>query len=107
MATKKASKKTTAKKTAAKKATAKNTVIAAPKDVVMPPHTAEFAADLTEVFKRHGWSGLPQQLSFSAASGCNRVCDNGSIAQPVWLDCPGGIRKMVCACPGEDPSCDD
>jgi hypothetical protein len=82
-------------------------VLAAPKGVVMPPHTAEFAADLTKVFKRHGWSGLPQQISFSAASGCNRVCDNGSIAQPVWLDCPGGIRKMVCACPGEDPSCDD
>jgi hypothetical protein len=101
-----ATKKIIAKKTAAKKAKAKKTAVV-PKDVVMPPHTAEFTADLTEVFKRHGWSGLPQQISFSAASGCNRVCDNGSIAQPVWLDCPGGIRKMVCACPGEDPACDD
>jgi hypothetical protein len=106
MATKKASKKTTAKKTAAKKATAKK-VAAAPNDVILPPHSAAFTADLTEVFKRHGWSGLPQQLSFSAASGCDRVCGDGSIAQPKWLDCPGGIRKMVCACPGEDPSCDD
>lgn len=106
MATKKASRKTATKKTSAKKATVKET-FALPNDVVMPPHTAEFVADLTAVFERHGWSGLPQQISFSAASGCTRVCDDGSIALLVTLDCPGGIRRMVCACPGEDPSCDD
>jgi len=106
MVTKKTNKKTATNKTAAKKATAKTT-IGVPTGVVMPPHTAQFVADLTRVFKRHGWSGLPQQLSFSAASGCTRVCAGGSTAQLVTLDCPGGIRKIVCACPGEDPSCDD
>ena len=64
-------------------------------------------ADLTDVFQRHGWSGLPQELSFSSDSGPGRTCDDGSIAQPKTIDCPDGTRKMVYACPGDDPTCDD
>jgi len=99
--------KKTNRKAAKKKAKApKKAAVAQIKAKTALP-SAEFVADLTEVFTRHGWSGLPKQLSFSLAGGCDRKCDDGSIAQPKWIDCPGGIRKMVCVCPGEDPSCQD
>jgi len=99
--------KKTSKKSLVKNAKAmKKTAVAQTnqKTASLPP---EFFADLTEVFKRHGWAGLPHQLSFSSTGGCDRVCDDGSIAQPKSISCPGGITKIVCACPGEDPTCDD
>jgi hypothetical protein len=99
--------KKTSKKAPAKNAkTAKKNAVAQinPK---MPPASAEFTSDLTEVFQRHGWPGLPQKLSFSLAGGLGRTCDDGSLPQPKWIDCPDGTRKMVYACPGDDPTCDD
>jgi hypothetical protein len=99
--------KKTSKKAPAKTAKAADKTAVAQTKPKMPPASAEFTSDLTEVFKRHGWSGLPQQLSFSLTGGCDRKCDDGSIAQPKWIDCPDGTRKMVCVCPGEDPTCDD
>jgi hypothetical protein len=102
MANKKTTKKAPAKNVkAAKKTAVPQTNL---KTASLPP---EFFADLTEVFKRHGWAALPSQLSFSSASGCDRVCDDGSIAQPISIRCPDGTTKIVCACPGEDPTCDD
>jgi len=101
-----------AKKKPSKKAPAKNAK-AAKKNAVaqispkMPPASAEFTSDLTEVFQRHGWPGLPQNLSFSLAGGPGRTCDDGSLPQPKWIDCPDGTRKMVYVCPGDDPTCDD
>lgn len=97
--------KKTTKKTAAKKAPKRNT--AAQTNVKTPQASQEFLADITALFKRHGWSGLPRELSFSSDSGCDRVCDDGSIAQPKTIKCPDGTTKVVCACPGEDPSCED
>jgi hypothetical protein len=99
--------KKTSKKAPAKNAkTAKKNAVAQinPK---MPPASAEFTSDLTEVFQRHGWPGLPQKLSFSLAGDPGRTCDDGSLPQPKWIDCPNGTRKMVYACPGDDPTCDD
>jgi hypothetical protein len=66
----------------------------------------EFTADLAEVFEKHGRAGLPQHLSFASADQCDRICPGGEKAVPTWINCPGGITKMVCVCPGEDPSCD-
>ena len=100
MVSSKTSKKTPLKKVKARKKAVPQT------NVKMSLPSAEFTADLSEVFKRHGWSGLPQQLSFSSDAVCDRVCGDGSIAQPKWIECPGGM-KMVCACPGEDPTCQD
>jgi hypothetical protein len=97
--------KKTSKKTAAKEAPKKTTV--AQTNVKTPQGSPEFLAELTDVFKRHGWSGLPRELSFSSESVCDRVCDDGSIAQPKTIKCPGGRTKVVCACPGEDPTCED
>ena len=102
MVSKKASKKAPVKNAKAAEKTAVSQTI--PK---MPPASAEFTSDLTEVFQRHGWSGLPQELSFSLAGGPGRTCDDGSLPQPKWIDCPDGTRKMVYACPGEDPTCDE
>lgn len=102
MVNKRTSKRAPAKNAkAAKKTTVVQTNL---RTASLPP---EFFADLTEVFKRHGWEGLPHQISFSSTGGCDRVCDDGSIAQPKSIRCPGGITKIVCACPGEDPTCDD
>ena len=104
MVNKKTSKKAPAKnaKTAKKNAVAQIT----PK---MPPASAEFTSDLTEVFQRHGWPGLSAktQLFMVAGGDPGRTCDDGSLPQPKWIDCPDGTRKMVYACPGEDPTCDD
>lgn len=102
MVSKETSKKAPAKDT---KAAKKNAV--AQTNPKMPPASAEFTSDLTKVFQRHGWSGLPQGLSFSLASSPGRTCDDGSLPQPKWIDCPDGTRKMVYACPGDDPTCDD
>jgi hypothetical protein len=101
MASKRPRKKAPAKKAkpAKKKAVAQTT----PK---MPPASAEFTSDLTEVFQRHGWSGLPQAIRFSLAGGPGPTCADGSLPQPKWIDCPDGTRKMVYACPGDDPTCD-
>lgn len=96
-----------AKKGAAKRQASPDVVSDTVTATPLPPHTPEFVADLTEVFKRHGWAGLPREISFSTDSICQRVCDDGSIAQPVTLHCPGGMSKIVCACPGEDPTCED
>jgi hypothetical protein len=93
-------------KNAAKKAkTTKNSVVRDMKandDLPSP----ELTADLAEVFTRHGWTGLPRNLSFANASGCDRKCPDGSTAQPAWIKCPDGSSKMVCICPGDDPSCE-
>jgi hypothetical protein len=99
--------KKTSKKAPAKKAKAAKKNAVAQVNTKMPPASAEFTSDLTEVFQRHGWSGLPQKLSFSLAGGPGRTCDDGSLPQPKWIDCPDGTRKMVYACPGDDPTCDD
>lgn len=101
-----------ANKKTGKKATAKNAKVARKNAVAqvnpkMPPASAEFTSDLTEVFQRHGFPGLPQELRFSLAGGPGRTCDDGSLPQPKWIDCPDGTRKMVYVCPGEDPTCDD
>lgn len=111
MVAKKTSKEVLTKTLGAKKANAQN--VPAPKKAAAhtkakgPSPSPKFTADLTEVFQRHGWPGLPHELSFSAAAGeCTRVCQDGSIAQPVWYSCPGGGQKRVCACPEDpDPSC--
>jgi hypothetical protein len=101
-----------ASKKTRKKAPAKNAK-AATKDAVaqttpkIRPASAEFTSDLTAVFQRHGWGGLPRELSFSLAGGPGRTCDDGSLPQPVWIDCPDGRRKVVYVCPGDDPTCDD
>jgi len=97
-----ASKKAPAKNAKA----AKNNVVAKTRRKV-PLASAEFTSDLTEVFQRHGWSGLPRELSFSLAGGPGQRCDDGSLPQPKWIDCPDGTRKMVYVCPGDDPTCDD
>ena len=99
--------KKTSKKAPAKNAKAARKNAVAQINPTMPPASAEFTSDLTEVFQRHGWSGLPQELSFSLAGGPGRTCDDGSLPQPKWIDCPDGSRKMVYACPGDDPTCDD
>lgn len=98
--------KKTDKKAPAKNAKAKRNAVAQinPK---MPSASAEFTSDLTEVFQRHGWPGLPQELRFSLAAGPGRTCDDGSLPQPKWIECPDGTRKMVYVCPGDDPTCDD
>lgn len=100
------SKKTT-KTTLAKNAKAAKKNAVAQIKPKRPPASAEFTSDLTEVFQRHGWSGLPQKLSFSLADNPGRTCADGSLPQPKWIDCPDGTRKMVYACPGDDPTCDD
>ena len=99
--------KKTSKKAPAKNAKAAKKNAVAQTDPMMPPASAKFTSDLTKVFQRHGWSGLPQKLSFSLAGGPGRTCDDGSLPQPKWIDCPDGRRKMVYACPGDDPTCDD
>ena len=99
--------KKTSKKTAAEKAKAPKKAVVAQTNLKTTSLSPEFFADITEVFKRHGWAGLPHQFSFSSTGGCDRVCKDGSIAQPKSISCPGGITKIVCACPGEDPTCDD
>jgi hypothetical protein len=99
--------KKTGKKAPAKNAKAKEKKAVAQIIPKMPPASTEFTSDLTEVFQRHGWSGLPKELSFSLAGGPGRTCDDGTLPQPKWIDCPDGRRKMVYACPGEDPTCDD
>ena len=73
MVNKRTSKRAPAKNAkAAKKTTVVQTNL---RTASLPP---EFFADLTEVFKRHGWEGLPHQISFSSTGGCDRVCDDGS-----------------------------
>ena len=99
--------KRTSKRAPAKNAKAAKKAAVAQTNLKTASRSPEFFADLTEVFKRHSWAGLPHQLSFSSTGGCDRVCDDGSIAQPKSIRCPGGITKIVCACPGEDPTCDD
>ena len=99
--------KKTSKKAPAKHAKAAKKSAVAQINPKMPPASAEFTSDLTDVFQRHGWPGLPQKLSFSLAGDPGRTCDDGSLPQPKWIDCPDGTRKMVYACPGDDPTCDD
>jgi hypothetical protein len=99
--------KKTSKKTPARNAKAAKKNAVAQTDPMMPPASAKFTSDLTKVFQRHGWSGLPQKLSFSLAGGPGRTCEDGSPPQPKWICCPGGKLKMVYVCPGEDPTCDD
>jgi len=99
--------KKAAKKSPGKKAKAPKQLAVSHTNPNMTSPSPEFIADLTDVFKRHGWVGLPQHLSFSSSGGCTRVCPDGSIAVPKSIPCPGGITKLVCACPGEDPGCDN
>jgi hypothetical protein len=99
------SKKTTKKRLPKNARAAKKRTVARA-ELKMPPPSAQFISDLTAVFKRHGWSGLPQELSFSLAVGSDRTCADGSVPQPKWIDCPDGRRKMVYVCPGDDPTCD-
>jgi hypothetical protein len=96
----KATKKSAAKKG---KATTKSPATKVKANEGLP--SPELTEDLTEVFKRHGWTGLPQHLSFASTSDCDRQCDDGSTPVTRWINCPGGITKRVCVCPGEDPSC--
>jgi hypothetical protein len=100
MATKSTRNISTKKKAATKKVAARTVV----QGSGLP--TPEFTADLAKVFKKHGLPGLPQHLSFASVEQCDRICPNGEKAVPTWINCPGGVTKMVCACPGEDPSCD-
>jgi hypothetical protein len=100
MATK-GTKKAAAQKVSSAKKTPAKTI-----DDDNPLPSPEFTSDLTEVFRKHGWSGLPQHLSFATSDECDRVCPDGSKAVPTWINCPGGVTKMVCTCPGEDPPCD-
>ena len=74
---------------------------------VKPKHrlpSPEMLADLTDVFKKHGWAGLPQHLAFASTSG-DGTCPDGSSPRPVTIRCPGGIVKVVLVCPGDDPGC--
>lgn len=93
------------KKSAVKKAKATKKSVATDMKAHDDLPSPELTADLAKVFKRHGWTGLPRSLSFASASGCDRECPDGSTAQPTWIKCPDGSSKMVCICPGDDPSC--
>jgi hypothetical protein len=104
MATK-GTKKPASKKSLAKKPPAKKDATGTVNQKTLLP-SPEFTADLTQLFKKHGFAGLPRHLSFASDDQCDRICPDGSRAVPTWINCPGGVTKMVCACPGEDPSCD-
>lgn len=93
------------KKSAAKKPKATKKRIAKVGRANYDLPSPELTADLAEVFTRHGWSGLPRNLNFANESGCDRKCPDGSTAQPTWIRCSDGTSKLVCICPGDDPSC--
>lgn len=93
------------KKSAAKKAKPIRKAAAKTANTKGKPASPEMLADLTEVFKKHGWTGLPQHLAFAATSGVDDTCPDGSPRKQITIRCPGGMTKVVFICPGDDPGC--